>query len=96
MKSREGRPQTLAIAPCTLYRFRLGCTFEVQFSFDESEVETDPEGDETDVEPTGAALVALNKELTEWLNVAGFAVHSLMPTPSRTNSLVVMKDGTLS
>ena len=49
------------------YTFSVSCTFTMQHTFDESEIEPDPDGDETAVEPTDRALLALARELEEAL-----------------------------
>ena len=49
------------------YTFRVFCTFEVQHTFGENEVEPDPDGDDTDVEPTDDALQAYGRELESYL-----------------------------
>ena len=50
------------------YTFTVCCTFNVQFTFDESEVEPDPGGDETDVEPKDEALETLEREIESYLS----------------------------
>ena len=47
------------------YTFTVTCSFTMQHTFDESEIEPDPGGNETDVEPTDRALLALARELEE-------------------------------
>ena len=46
-----------------LYTFSVQCSFAMQHTFTESEVEQDPEGKEGDVHPTDAALDALARDL---------------------------------
>ena len=48
-----------------LYTFRVLCSFEIQYTFTESEVEPDPGGDEGDFCPTDAAIKALEQELRD-------------------------------
>jgi hypothetical protein len=50
-----------------LYTYRVLCSFELQYTFPQSEVERDSDGDETDLSPTEAALAALGSDLTEVL-----------------------------
>ena len=50
------------------YTFSVCCSFTIQHTFDESEIELDPGGDGTDVEPTDRALLALARELEEVLS----------------------------
>lgn len=47
----------------TLYTFNVQCSFDVQYTFNESEIESDPDGEEGSVRPTEAALQALEGEL---------------------------------
>jgi hypothetical protein len=61
-----------------LYTFRVFCSFTLpSYNFDKSEVEH--QGDETDVEPTDAALTVLVGELTKTFRknsgIKKFAVH---------------------
>ena len=50
------------------YTFTVTCSFTMQHAFDESDIEPDPGGNETDVEPTDLALLALARELDELLS----------------------------
>jgi hypothetical protein len=50
------------------YTFSVVCSFTMQHTFDESEIEPDPGGNESDVEPTDRALLALACELEELLS----------------------------
>jgi hypothetical protein len=52
----------------TLYTFTVQCSFELQFTFPESDVAQDPDGDEGDLEPTERAIHALEAELYETLH----------------------------
>ena len=45
------------------HTFRVSCSFTFQHSFVESEVEPDPDGSDTDLQPTEGALSALQAEL---------------------------------
>lgn len=47
-----------------IYHFNVKCSFAIQFSFTESEVEQDSEGSKGDFSPTPKALRNLAKELT--------------------------------
>ena len=59
-----------------LFTYRVHCSFEIQHTFTDAEVEQDSEGGEGDFSPTNDALKALERELTELLGschaVAGF------------------------
>ncbi len=50
-----------------LFTYRVTCSFELQYSFNESEVERDWDGGEKDFRPTELAISALEKELLEKL-----------------------------
>ena len=50
-----------------IYTYRVLCSFELQYSFNESEVERDWDGDETDFSPTDEAISALEQELLQTL-----------------------------
>ena len=63
------------------YTFNLVCSFELQYTFSESEVELDSGSDsEKDFCPTDAALQALAREMTEVLGqnwpVCSFEAHA--------------------
>ncbi len=60
--AREGRSIAMK-----RYTFRVFCTFEVQHTFGENEVQPDSDGDATDVEPTDDALQALGREFESYL-----------------------------
>jgi|GEM_PF-749986 len=49
------------------YTYKVNCSFTLQFTFDEDDVEPDPDGNEEDRMPTEAALCALEQELYEHL-----------------------------
>lgn len=50
------------------YTFKVYCSFDIQHTFAENEVQIDPDGDgENDFEPTEEALAALAEELAECL-----------------------------
>ena len=59
------------------YTFRLLCSFEMQYSFTESEVGPDTEGGESDVVPTEAVLAALIEEMQATIcqHITSFAIH---------------------
>jgi hypothetical protein len=48
-----------------IYTYDVMCSFSLQYSFTESEVEPDPEGGKGDFIPTDEAIHNLEKELTE-------------------------------
>jgi hypothetical protein len=50
-----------------IYTYMVTCSFRLQYSFVESEVEQDPGGDEGELQPTDKALRVLEKDLTEIL-----------------------------
>jgi hypothetical protein len=50
------------------YTFRVECSFALQYSFTESEIERDPDGGASDVLPTDPALSALRGELLATLS----------------------------
>ena len=50
-----------------IYTYLVTCSFRLQYSFGESEVEQDPEGAAGDLQPTNEALRVLEKDLTETL-----------------------------
>ena len=63
--SKKARP----VPPEGHYTYRVVCSFELQYTFDQSEVEADPEGDgEKDFSPTEDALEKLAGEMTETLS----------------------------
>jgi hypothetical protein len=47
----------------TLYTFSVHCSFDVQYTFKESEVGPDPEGEEGAVQPSEVALRVLDADL---------------------------------
>lgn len=49
------------------FTYNVSVSFQMQFTFSESEVEQSDEGDEGDMSPTDAALEALGKEIAERL-----------------------------
>lgn len=49
------------------YTYMVTCSFRLQYSFVESEVEQDPEGAAGDIQPTNEALRVLEKDLSETL-----------------------------
>ena len=50
------------------YTFKVFCTFEMQYTFTASEVERDPDGGEYAVEPTEAAIEALEVEVLGYVS----------------------------
>ena len=50
-----------------IYTYLVTCSFRLQYSFGDSEVEQDPEGAAGDLQPTDKALRVLEKDLTETL-----------------------------
>lgn len=49
------------------YTFHVYATVKMQFTFPETELEPDPDSDDTSVEPTTEALEVLERELEEYL-----------------------------
>jgi len=49
------------------FTYKIAVSFDMQFTFSESEVEQSDEGDEGDMSPTDKALEALGKEIEECL-----------------------------
>lgn len=49
------------------YTFKVSFSFDMQHTFDESEVQPAEEGDEDDLDPTDEALAALAEEIKEHL-----------------------------
>ena len=49
------------------FTYNVSVSFEMQFTFSESEVEQSDEGDEGDMSPTDAALEELGKEIADRL-----------------------------
>ena len=50
------------------YTFNVRCSFSMQYTFTDDEVEPTEEGGESDVDPTSAALKAIERELQEHLS----------------------------
>ncbi len=61
----------------TLYTFNVQCSFAVQYTFNDSEIEPDPDSDEGGIRPTEAALQALEGELYNALH-QNHAVDNVM------------------
>lgn len=72
----------------THYTFKVFCTFEMQYTFTESEVERDSDGGEYAVEPTDAAIEALEAEVLEYVS-QNYPVESLEVS---TDSDLIMHD----
>ena len=51
-----------------LYTFNVSFSFDMQFTFTDSEVRTAEEGEEDDIEPKDEALAALEKEIEKYLS----------------------------
>lgn len=49
------------------YTFMVYCSFKMQHTFLEDEVQIDPDGDGEEFEPTSVALATLEQELEEYL-----------------------------
>jgi hypothetical protein len=65
MKKKPKSRRTTSSDEERIYTYDVVCTFSLQYSFRESEVEQDPEGAEGDLQPREDALTALENELTE-------------------------------
>jgi len=50
------------------YTFNVVCSFTMQFTFTESELQPDSDGSESDVEPSDMALIKLEQELRDFLS----------------------------
>lgn len=63
-----------------LYTYSLACSFHVQFTFSESEIEGCVDEEHPEIEPTDAALTALRNELQEVLgsnySISSFHIHA--------------------
>lgn len=70
------------------YTFKVFCTFEMQYTFTESEVERDADGGEYAVEPTDAAIEALEAEVLEYVS-QNYPVESVEVS---TDSDLIMHD----
>ena len=66
MKAPDKKPKRLAPAK-KLLTFDVGCTFNLTFTFNQSEIEPDPDGSDGDFEPTEKAMRLLEKELSEYI-----------------------------
>jgi hypothetical protein len=67
MKSNSIKPKQLVKPIKRIYTYNVICSFNLQYSFTESEVEQDPGGDEGDFNPTDKAIRTLEKDLQETL-----------------------------
>jgi hypothetical protein len=54
--------------PSKHFTYRIACSFEMQFTFDESEVEQSDEGGAGDLSPTDRVLEELGQEIQECLS----------------------------
>ena len=68
-----------------IYTFRVTCSFTMQHSFVETDVEHDPEGRDSDLIPTEAALSALKGELEAALG-DNHAISSITGAESRCSA----------
>lgn len=75
MKTKATKP-TQSTKRKKIYTYNVICSFNVQYSFTESEVEPDPEGDKGDFIPTDEAIRNLEKVLTEAIGL-NFSVTNL-------------------
>lgn len=57
------------------FTFNVVCSFTTQFTFTESEVQPDPDGSESDVEPSDLALIKLEQELRDFLSEHYYVVN---------------------
>ena len=72
------------------YIFRVHCTFTMQYTFNEDEVQRDPGGDETDFEPKDEALEALEREMEQHLS--GIYSVSDVDASADSNSLLAIEE----
>lgn len=73
------------------YTFHVYCSFRLQYTFTEHEVERDPGGDETDFEPTDEALETLEGELQEYLG-ENYVVYDIDVSADSTSFRVSEED----
>jgi len=64
MKTKPTKPKQ-SVKRKKTYTYDVMCSFNLQYSFTESEVEPDPEGGKGDFIPTDEAISNLEKKLTE-------------------------------
>jgi hypothetical protein len=76
MKTKRAQPKQEVESGGKIYTYNVICSFNLQYSFTESEVENDPGGAETDFNPTDKALKTLEKDLRETLG-QNYAVSNL-------------------
>ena len=50
------------------YTFNVVCSFNMQFTFTENEVQPDSDGSESDIEPSDSALTNLEQNLKDFLS----------------------------
>jgi len=74
-----------------IYTFRVQCSFELEYSFTEDEVERDPGGSEEDFNPKEDAILTLEKNLREALE-ANYHVTSL-EAYAESDELIGISDG---
>ena len=77
--------------PQKIYTFRVQCSFELQYSFTEDEVEPDPGGSEEDFNPKDEAILALENDLREALG-ANYLVTSLK-AHAESDEIIGISDG---
>jgi hypothetical protein len=70
------------------YSFQVSCSFTLQFTFPESDVERDPGGDSRDFHPTDEALRRLAEELAQ-INEDRYPVNDFHPSAESENLLGV-------
>jgi hypothetical protein len=75
----------------TLYTFNVQCSFDVQYTFKESEVEPDPEGEEGAVQPTEVALRVLEGDLLAALHY-NYAVDEVQASADSDRALGTFSD----
>ncbi len=72
------------------YTFKVSCSFQIQYTFSDDEVQIDPDGNEEDFEPTSVALETLEHELEEYLFKA-YAVEDVLASAD-SNTLIGIDD----
>jgi hypothetical protein len=75
MKTKPTKPKQ-SMKRKKIYTYDVICSFNLQYSFTESEVEPDPEGGKSDFIPTDEAIRNLEKVLTEAIGF-NFSVTNL-------------------
>jgi hypothetical protein len=67
LKVRESNSKEQGQKSARSYTFKVNCSFQMQYTFSDDEVQIDPDGNEEDFEPTHAALATLEQEIEEHL-----------------------------